>query len=374
MKVFADILTELERCGNLRRLAADDSPEGPVDFSTNDYLGLASDKALRDSFVSSDEFGKLAFSASASRLLAAGQAEYTRFERLLSDLYRREALTFDSGYHANTGLVSAFASALKGSVIIADKLVHASIIDGARLSGAHLIRFRHNDYSHLMRILDSAEVKSAPLVMIVAEGVYSMDGDRCDIARLVEAKRYAGTHRTLLYIDEAHSLGCLGPGGLGISIGSEYYDDVDIVVGTLGKAIASVGAFAVMSSTLRDFAINKARSFIFSTALPPVCVAWSRHVMSHLADFDTRRRHLKALSQHLATRLGGEPRYIYPLIVGSSHKALELSQALLADNMKVLPIRTPTVPAGTERLRISLSAAMTFSEIDRLAESINRNL
>lgn len=374
MKIFAEILSDLERSGNLRRLSDTDTPAGVIDFSTNDYLGLANDSQLHDSFISSTDPHDCLLSASASRLLASRQSEYSKFERLLVELYGREALSFDSGYHANTGLISAIASAAKDTVIIADKLVHASIIDGARLSGSRLIRFRHNDYNHLQRIITGDQVKSASLVLIVAEGVYSMDGDSCNVAALVDAKHQAGPHRTLLYIDEAHSLGCVGPGGLGISRGSEHYNDVDIVVGTLGKAIASVGAFAVMSHTLKDFAVNKARSFIFSTALPPMCVRWSRFVMQRLADFESRRQHLNALSQRLADRLGGEPRYIYPLITGSSHKALELSQTLLQDGIKVLPIRTPTVPPGTERLRISLSAQHSFADIDRLADAINRHL
>lgn len=369
MMDITETLRQLEASGNYRRIPGED-PGTAVDMTSNDYLGLASRRDLRDEFFALCEPGSLAMSASASRLLGLRQREFASLEALLGGLYGREVLLFNSGYHANTGLIQALAD--KHTLIIADRLVHASIIDGIRLSGAPFERFRHNDYEHLNRIIDRRAGEFGD-VLIIAESVYSMDGDRADIGCLVEAKRRCGG-RARLYVDEAHAVGVEGPGGLGLTAAAGLTDETDIVVGTLGKALASAGAYAVMSRDMREFMVNRARSLIFSTALPPICAAWSEFIIRRAAGMDSERRHLAALSRQLAGILGtAEASHIRPLVVGDPRRAVALSQDLLADGFKVLPIRTPTVPPGTERLRFSLSASLSAADIERLGESLVRH-
>ncbi|MDE5554910.1 MAG: aminotransferase class I/II-fold pyridoxal phosphate-dependent enzyme, partial [Muribaculaceae bacterium] len=204
-------LQQLADSGNLRRIPSQPH-HSAIDLSSNDYLGLAERTDLRDEFFATHSPAELLMSSSASRLLGAHQREFQSFEELLHNSYGRPALTFNSGYHANVGLIQAIAD--NNTLIVADRLVHASIIDGIRLSGAPFVRFRHNDYDHLNNILDH-KAKDYTNVLIIAESVYSMDGDSADIDRLIEAKRRCGDN-ALLYIDEAHAVGVAGPAGLGL--------------------------------------------------------------------------------------------------------------------------------------------------------------
>lgn len=360
---IADTLESLRAAGNLRTLPPD-TPEGTVDLSSNDYLGLADDVALRERFLDTHPPQSLWMTSSASRLLAGRQQPYAALERLLADSYGggREALLFNSGYHANTGLVSALADSR--TLIAADRLVHASIIDGVRLSGAHMERWRHGDYDHLERIL-ARHASQYAVVLIIAESVYSMDGDRADLRRLADIKRRTPGAR--LYIDEAHAVGVCGPAGLGVAAEEGVLADIDILVGTLGKALASSGAFAILEPHMRQFMVNRSRSLIFSTALPPACADWSALTWQASLDGDWRRERLAVLARMLAAAIpGGEPSHIRPLLVGDASRAVALSERLLALGFKVLPIRTPTVPPGTERLRFSLSASLSPDDIHRL--------
>ena len=360
---IADTLESLRAAGNLRTLPPD-TPEGTVDLSSNDYLGLADDVALRERFLDTHPPQSLWMTSSASRLLAGRQQPYAALERLLADSYGggREALLFNSGYHANTGLVSALADSR--TLIAADRLVHASIIDGVRLSGAHMERWRHGDYDHLERILARHASQYAD-VLIIAESVYSMDGDRADLRRLADIKRRTPGAR--LYIDEAHAVGVCGPAGLGVAAEEGVLADIDILVGTLGKALASSGAFAILEPQMRRFMVNRSRSLIFSTALPPACADWSALTWQASLDGDWRRERLAVLARMLVAAIpGGEPSHIRPLLVGDASRSVALSERLLALGFKVLPIRTPTVPPGTERLRFSLSASLSPDDIHRL--------
>jgi 8-amino-7-oxononanoate synthase len=360
---ISETLAILQQTGNYRQIPADTIGQNIVDLSSNDYLGLGDDKSLREEFFAKHDPRDLAMTSSASRLLAASQTAYNELEDLLSELYHRSVLLFNSGYHANTGLVSALAD--NKTLIVADKLVHASIIDGIKLSGAKFERFRHNDYTHLNKILDN-KAKDFEHTLIIAESVYSMDGDYADINQLIAAKKR--TNAAYLYIDEAHAVGVEGKNGLGLC--AEYSNDVDIIVGTLGKALASVGAYAVMSDEFKNFMINKARSLIFSTAIPPINAMWSYFIIKKMIDMDNRRTKIKALAIALKEAIGGDAKasHIRPYIVGSPQKAVDISHKLLELGYKVLPIRTPTVPPGTDRLRFSLSANIEVSDIYRLSD------
>lgn len=369
--IIKSILEETEASGNLRTVALEDSLASLVDLSSNDYLGLAADNSLRESFLAGEAAATAPLSASASRLLAGSQKTFTSLEATLADAYGSAALLFNSGYHANTGIVSALGS-IKNTYIIADKLVHASIIDGIKLSGAPFARFRHNDYSHLASLAAKAS-KEYVNILIIAESVYSMDGDRADIDAIAEIKRQ--TPGAILLVDEAHAVGVEGQAGLGLVASSASRGDVDIIVGTFGKALASAGAYAITDDVMRQFLINKARSFIFSTALPPFVIAWSEHVFRNMTGMDSRRSHLKKLGLRLSEILrpyGGSTSggHIQPLIAGSASKAVEWSRSLRSDGFCVLPIRTPTVPPGTDRLRFSLSADLDLAALDNLSESL----
>lgn len=379
MQSYLNTLQALASGGNLRRIPVpgSDGCAGMTDMTSNDYLGLADCEELHRSFMADEHNRRLAFTSSAARLLASAQEEYTRLEDLLRQLYPgNDALIFNSGYHANTGMISALASE-PGTLIVADKLVHASIIDGITLSKAPFTRFLHNDFNRLEHIL-SKEHDRYDRIWVVTESVYSMDGDRTDLDVLTDLKRRYP--KVMLYVDEAHGVGVEGDRGLGMCRSHSRYGEIDVIIGTLGKALASMGAFCITSATLREYAVNRARSFIFSTALPPVNVAWSRHVIQASLDMDDRRVRLREagvqMAEGIARITGSKPvaSHILPVVTGSAESAIALSDAMRRDGFKVLPIRTPTVPPGTERLRISLNASLSADKIREFLQALSRNI
>lgn len=364
-------LDQLRESSNYRSFPSGGSGD-TIDLTSNDYLGLALRDDLREEFnAHHGPEGAPALTSSASRLLASCQNEYRMFEKLLTDTYSRDALLFNSGYHANTGIIQAVAD--KRTMIVADKLVHASIIDGIRLSGARFARFPHNDFDRMERIVATAP-DDVDRILVIVESVYSMDGDRADIDRLIDLRRSNG--RVMLYVDEAHGIGVEGPAGLGLVAASKAPAEVDIVIGTLGKALASSGAFAICDDIMKQYLVNKARSLIFSTALPPVCVAWSRFIFGKMTAMDTERARLRGHALRLADAISaatghrGVVSHIQPLIIGDAAATLQRSADFLRQGVKVLPIRTPTVPPGSERLRFSLSASLTDADITRACSCI----
>lgn len=371
-------IADLRSANMLRSIPADGADaRAIVDFSTNDYLGLAADPSLHDRFMEREENRREPFTSSASRLLASRQSAYSSLEATLGEFYNpRQALLFNSGYHANTGMVPVLTGLFRRPLILADKLVHASIIDGIILSRAEFRRFPHGDFSRLERMIERAKSGSdhPDGIIIVVESVYSMDGDRADTDRLIDIKRRFTSPdcEIMLYVDEAHAVGVEGPAGLGLVASSSAPCEVDVTIGTMGKALASSGAFALMTPELRTWALNHARSFIFSTSLPPIAARWSEWMIRTAVAADTARARLRSLAAILDPT---DCRYIYPAITGSAESAVELSRRLLSEEaIKVLPIRTPTVPPGTERLRISLSAAIEPGDVDRLRHFLDTNI
>lgn len=365
MSAYSEILKGYEAEGRLRALPGG-TQAGCLDFSSNDYMGIAADPAITLRFMDSIRGGVTRFTSSASRLLCGGQDEYLALEEWLGREYGRDALLFNSGYHANVGCVSALS--IPGTVIVADKLVHASIIDGIRLGGAPYRRFRHNDVPSLRRELAKVS-HDAKRVLVIVESIYSMDGDEAPLGEIVALK--GEFPKLMLYVDEAHALGVRGARGLGLCEETGVLAGVDVLVGTFGKAVASVGAFVAADSGLKSFLLNSARSFIFSTALPPVNVAYTRFVMQELTRMHAARGRLAALSLRFKQgleRLTGQScvscSQILPLMAGSNERAVSLSERLRSRGIIALPIRRPTVPPGTERLRFSLSAAMSEADID----------
>ncbi len=371
---------ELERLrakGNLRRLPevihdggqiSTASTPQMVNLSSNDYLALATNGELRESFFDKyrgDDCAPL-LSASSSRLLTGNFEVYGRLESRLCQMYGREAaLVFNSGYHANMGILPAITTSK--SLILADKLVHASLIDGIRLSVAKSIRFRHNDYQQLEDLVEKY-ASCHDSIVIVSESIFSMDGDRADLGKLVELKRRYPN--VVLYIDEAHAVGAVGRRGLGCAEECGCVQDIDILVGTFGKALASVGAYVVCSEQLRSWLVNSMRTLIFTTALPPINLEWTLHVLEHIESFEAERTHLKRVGEHLRAELGEgseiSSSHIVPIIVGDSSKAVGLAEALQEGGFYVLPVRPPTVPEGTSRLRVSLNSNITMEQIDQL--------
>lgn len=376
MESYAIRLNRLQQEGNLRVLPQV-THEGKfictngkrmLNLSSNDYLGLASDERLYAAFMQQLADSPLPFSSSSSRLLTGNYPVYTELEESIAAAYRREsALLFNSGYHANIGLLPAVAG--KQTLILADKLVHASLIDGIRLSGAPFVRYRHNDCEHLEQLLRKEHGRYRQYI-IVTESIFSMDGDVADLRRLAALKeQYPGT---LLYVDEAHAVGVRGENGLGVAEETGCTGSIDWLVGTFGKALASAGAYVVCSDEMKRWLVNTMRPLIFSTALPPVNVAWSRFIFERLPGFREERSRLAAISallnRHIGRLAGREPgaSHIVPFIVGENDACIRRAQALQEAGFYVLPVRPPTVPPGTSRLRFSLTAALTASEIERL--------
>ncbi len=373
---YEQTLEQLRSSGNFRTIPAPDhSGRMMTDMSSNDYLGLATRSDLQQQFFDNDTNRSIAMTSSAARLLAGAQTQYSLLEERLSELYGgKAALLFNSGYHANTGLIPALASEPR-TLIVADKLVHASIIDGIMLSKSPYKRFTHNDFDRLEQIV-AKEHDSYDRILVITESIYSMDGDSADLDRLTTIKHLYP--KTMLYIDEAHAIGVTGNRGLGLCRSHKDFADIDVIVGTFGKALASAGAFCITAPTLRDYAVNRARSFIFSTALPPINCAWSRFMLDTTLTMDNERRHLHTIYSMLfdaleksSFRTPPEPSHIQPVIIGSAGGAIELSHRLSDEGFKVLPIRTPTVPPGTERLRISLSASISTERIERFIKALN---
>lgn len=372
MATYQEILQQYRAEGRFRRLPEHNSSEPLLDLSGNDYLGLAGRyEEFYEDFIS--EYGLLPFSSSASRLLARHQEAYFGLEHLLSLIYGREALIFNSGYHANVGVISALN--IPGTMFLSDKLIHASAIDGITMRKSNYARWRHNDISDLRNLIEKY-YDSAERLIVVAESLYSMDGDMAPLRELAALRREFP--KVMLYIDEAHSFGVFGKGGAGLCEAEGILQDVDIIIGTFGKACGSSGAFAAVSPELKDFLVNNARSLIFSTAIPPVCAAWTEFMIQKISEMDKQRAHLASISETFRSgieQISGSPSIsqsqIVPFLTGSAAKAVTLSRHLLNHGILALPIRRPTVPAGTERIRFSLHASLSYEDVSYVIDILN---
>lgn len=335
-----------------------------LNLSSNNYLNFADNKKITQEFL--DFAGdKYSFGSASARLLTGTLPIYKELEDLLSNLYNKDAtLLYNSGYHANVGISSAINQ--KGDVIFSDKLNHASIIDGMRLSDGKFFRFPHNNMEALEKLL-IRERENYKNAFIITESVFSMDGDIEDLKKIVELKK---KYNCIMIIDEAHAFGVFGEKGLGVAEELNIISDVDLIVGTFGKSVGSMGAFVTGSKTMIDFLINKSRSFIFSTALPPINIAFTKWIIeTQFPKTKDKRKNMLSIAKKM-----GSDSQIIPVVIGENKETVDLCKVLFHNGYFTLPIRPPTVPAGTSRLRLSLTSEIKEEELTILKEKINEVL
>ncbi|HEX8945992.1 MAG TPA: 8-amino-7-oxononanoate synthase [Gemmatimonadaceae bacterium] len=346
-----------------------------VDFSSNDYLGLASDRRLADAALQAARDHGLG--AGGSRLISGNNPEHEALEADVARFFDAEgALTFSSGYAANVGIIPALVG--RDDVIFADALNHASLIDGCRLSRATVHVYPHagvRDLDALLALRRGAFRRA----MIVTDGVFSMDGDRAPLPNLIDlARRFDAW----TYVDDAHAVGMVGDRGRGTAAAADLHGHIDVTIGTFGKSFGASGAFVYGSSTLCRYLLNRARSFVFSTAVPPANAAAARAAI-RIADEepwrrDRARENAKLLRAQLAASsirvLGESDAHILPVVIGDAERTAAVGRMLAEDGFLVGAVRPPTVPNGTSRLRIAVSAAHTDEHISALTTALVRAL
>ncbi len=371
---YAEQLDQLRQQGNFRQFRSNQQQGKTIEIqqqqmlnlSSNDYLGLASDLRLREQFFDETPNAQRLMSASSSRLLTGNFPAYEQLEATLTQLFHgRAALLFNSGYHMNIGILPALADTK--TLILADKLVHASMIDGIRLSSAKYLRYRHNDLAHLQQLLTQYHAdENYERIIVVTESIFSMDGDETDLVALVALKQQFA--KVMLYVDEAHAIGVRGQQGLGCAEQYGVIDAIDFLVGTFGKAVASVGGYLICDPIIRDYLINRMRPLIFSTAQPPICMAWTQFMLNQIVHMQTQRQHLAALSLYMQQGIQAKgftcpsTSQIVPVIIGDSTATVSKAQQLQTAGFYVMPVRPPTVPQGSSRLRICLNTQ--FETVD----------
>ena len=345
-----------------------ESPRG-INLCSNDYLGLATDPRIKQAVIEAVARTE-SFGSTGSRLLSGNS---TKWEELESDFATfagtEAALYFGSGYAANVGLLSSILK--PGDIVFSDALNHASLIDGIRLSGASKIIYPHCDLEYLERSLRV----HAGVKVIVTESVFSMEGNTAPIDGLI---RLASDYGAELVIDEAHAIGVFGPQGRGIAAEHGCEREIFAIVHTCGKALASAGAFICGGTTLKDYLVNRARTFIFSTAMPPYLADQIRAAVALVREADDRRAHLSKIASSLREALGASglgcgatTTHIVPILLGSNEAAMHVAAQLQANGFAVKAIRPPTVPPGTSRIRLALTSKISFEDIGRLVAEIS---
>ena len=375
---FSAQLDQLKQQGNFRQFTTNIQQDRYIqindrrmlNLASNDYLGLNADLQLREQFFDETPNDQRWMSSTSSRLLTGNFPEYEQLEASLSQAFHgQSALLFNSGYHMNIGILPALADSK--TLILADKLIHASMIDGIRLSTAKYVRYRHNDLAHLTQLLQKYQDDEAfERIIVVTESIFSMDGDETDLAELVCIKKQFS--KVMLYVDEAHAIGVRGEQGLGCAEQYGVIDDIDLLVGTFGKAIASVGGYLICHAIIRDYLINAMRPLIFSTAQPPICMAWTNFIFQKVLSLNSQRQHLQQLSMYLQQAVINQgfdcpsSSHIVPVIMGESAKTVAKAKALQDAGFYIMPVRPPTVPQNSSRLRISLTAQIKQFELEKL--------
>jgi 8-amino-7-oxononanoate synthase len=372
-------LQELKELGLYRRMRMISGPQGPrvvldgkpvLLLCSNNYLGLADHPRVRE--AAADAAMRWGVGSGGSRLVSGTMTVHRRLEERLADFKRTPAaLLFGSGYLANMGVIGALAR--EGEVVFSDELNHASIIDGCRLARAQTFVYRHADVEHLAWGMRQAEGRGS---LVVTDSVFSMDGDVAPLAEIVEL---ANHHGVRVAVDEAHGTGCLGPGGRGAVAEAGVEDEVDVVIGTLSKALGAYGAFVACEQSLAQLLVNTGRPFIFSTAPPPPAVAGALAALELLAEQPQRVEKLQANGDALRDELAregfevaGSTTQIVPLVVGDAKHAMGISELAIERGVFAQAIRPPTVPEGTSRLRLAVMASHTRAELREAAQVLGR--
>jgi 8-amino-7-oxononanoate synthase len=372
-------LDEIDELGLTRRMRLVSGPQGPrvvldgkpvLLLCSNNYLGLADHPRVRE--AAADAAMRWGVGAGASRLVSGTMTVHRRLEDALAAFKDREAaLLFGSGYLANIGVISALAG--KDQVVFSDELNHASIIDGCRLARAETVVYRHCDMDHLAWCMEKASARGA---VVVTDSVFSMDGD---IAPLEEIVQLAQRHGARTVVDEAHGTGCVGPGGRGAVAEAGLEHEVDVVIGTLGKALGAYGAFAACDAQMARLLTNTSRPLIFSTAPPPPAIAGALAALELLVEQPRLVDKLQANAGVMRTELAaegfevaGSTTQIVPLIVGDAAQAMRVCEAAIERGVFAQAIRPPTVPEGTSRLRLALMASHTKAELRDAARVLGR--
>jgi 8-amino-7-oxononanoate synthase len=379
---YQELIADLKQRSLYRQLLTVDAVNGTgvnraskslVSFASNDYLGLSQDPKLKA--AAADAAQKFGAGSAASRLITGTLAIHSELEAKLAAFKRTPAaLTFESGYAAAVGTIPALFG--QGDVIILDKLAHASLIDAAKLSGAEIRVYPHNRLERLSELLNWARQKRrGAKILIITESIFSMDGDSCPLHDIIELK---DKFEAVLLLDEAHAIGVVGPNGAGLAAECGLIDRVEIHLGTLSKAIGSSGGFIAGPSSLIDVLINRARTFIYSTAPPPAAIGAAIEGLHIIASGigDQLRAALWRNHEELTVGLKrakpkGALSAIVPIIVGLEEQALSLSDQLVERGFLVPAVRFPTVPRGSARLRVTLSAAHQPQDVINLSEAIN---
>jgi 8-amino-7-oxononanoate synthase len=371
VNIAAGAAVQATGAGATGAATATGSARSLVDFSSNDYLALSRHSGVAAAMAASAEHWGAG--SGASHLVTGHGVEHARLEEELAEFTGRErALLFSTGYMANLAVVTSLAG--RGEVMLLDRLSHASLIDAGLLSGSQFKRYAHADSAAAERALEAASGKAA---IVATDGVFSMDGDIAPLAELAQMSR---AHRAWLVVDDAHGLGVVGPRGRGsLELLGLNCDDVPVLVGTLGKAFGSFGAFVAGSAELIEFLMQSARPYIYTTALPQPVAAATRAAL-RIAQRETwRRERVLALTErfrHAATALevplAESSTPIQPVMLGSAGAAVQAQKELMDAGFWVVAIRPPTVPRGGARLRVTLSAAHTDEQVDALAEALAR--
>ena len=378
LESFERELHVLKASGNLRQFQSNQQEDKWIQIdqhkmlncSSNDYLGLAADLDLRAGFFDQLPNKLKIMGSSSSRLLTGNFPEYEALEFQLSQAFLgRSALVFNSGYHMNIGILPALSDSK--TLILADKLIHASMIDGIRLSTAKYIRYRHNDLEHLTQLLEKYhDDQQFEKIIVVTESIFSMDGDEADLKQLVQIKYQFS--KLMLYVDEAHAVGVRGQKGLGCAEQYNIIQDIDFLVGTFGKALASVGGYLICHPIIREYLINKMRPLIFSTAQPPLNMAWTTYIFKHMQNLHIVRDEFSLRCHKFRNEVMNKQfdcpssSHLVPIIIGDSAKTIMYAQKLQQEGFYIMPVRPPTVPKHSSRLRISLNAMLGEAELSRL--------
>ncbi len=363
--LYAKLVSELkikEDENNVRALR--EMKYSNLNLSSNDYLGLNEDVALKKEFLENIT-EEINFSSSSSRLINGNYKEVVQLEKNLNKIYGKESIVMNSGYSANKTIISTFFK--EDTLILTDRLNHASIYDGIFNSKSKFLPYRHLDTSHLEVLLKKYSNKYKN-ILVITETIYSMDGDMVSLKNIVELKK---KYKFYLMVDEAHSYGVHG---YGVAYEEKFVKDIDFLVIPLGKGGGSVGAYIILDEIYREYLINFGREFIYSTALPPINNLWNLFILKKIPSFAGKREKLRELTNFTLEKISSlgintvSTTHIIGLVVGDNEKVSIIANNLKEKGYNVYPIKSPTVPKGEERIRISLHPNISKDEINEFLE------